>query len=127
MSSLYSYLAHLLPRSAPTAPGTHRFEYKAVGVVVNVFVTPEEGHNMHIILQEGRVKKGDYFSAGGWVGSVTGVIMEDALIDAGTAGQGVKLRIKFKNQLPPIPSGDKVYIFDCSVSMAVIMLKMMHE
>lgn len=64
---LINILEKNLPISASKKMLPH---YRGLGTVLNIWTNPYEGQMIHLIVRDGEVLPGMWFSAGGWAGKI---------------------------------------------------------
>jgi hypothetical protein len=57
--------------------------YSGLGTVLNIWSSPTDGQMIHLIVRDGEIFPGSWFSAGGWAGNVVAVFSDDPLVSQG--------------------------------------------
>jgi hypothetical protein len=58
--------------------------YLGLGTVLNIWSSPTDGQMIHLIVRNGEILPGSWFSAGGWAGNVVAVYFDDPLVSQGS-------------------------------------------
>jgi hypothetical protein len=89
------------------------------GTVLNVLKSQKEGTALHTVIRHGQVSVNDYFSAGGWSGSVKRILKDNIhSVQTVSVGTGCKLMVRLTEESgEPTPLGDSVFFYASPTSL----------
>lgn len=97
------------------APINSYQKYKSCGTVTNQWSNQKDGQVFHVIVRQGILERGNWFSAGGLAGNIVSISRDNNFLELASAGMGVKLRVNVKVKQEPGPLGDVIYFYSNEV------------